>query len=78
MKIDDLEKEELTNQNLRLRRELSDAQYRLAQITDAYDFVRSSIRQQIVTAVMELPTWEDPEGWNVVARKDVLDVVLNA
>jgi len=79
MTIDDLEKEELTNQNLRLRRELSDAQFKLSQITDAYDFVRSGIRQEMIKRVQEdIPSWEDPVGWEVVSLKDVVSVISRA
>jgi hypothetical protein len=79
MTIDDLEKEELTNQNLRLRRELSETQFKLSQITDAYDFVRSSIRQQLIRAVQEdIASWEDPTGWDVVSLADVVSVISRA
>lgn len=75
MTIDDLELEELKNQNLRLRRELSEAQYRLSQITDAYDFVRSGLRQELVREMKTIPCWEDPQGWMVVSLKDVVSVI---
>jgi hypothetical protein len=76
MTIDDLEKEELIAQNLRLRRELNDAQFRLSQITDAYDFVRSNLRRKLIRAVQnDIANWEDPVGWQVVSLKDVVSVI---
>jgi hypothetical protein len=76
MTIDDLEKEELIAQNLRLRRELNETQFKLSQITDAYDFVRSNLRNKLVRAVQnDIPSWEDPVGWQVVSLKDVVSVI---
>jgi hypothetical protein len=78
MTIDDLELEELKNQNMRLRRELSEATYKLSQITDAYDFVRSGMRQELIKQMKAIPAWEDPTGFAVVALKDVISVITRA